>query len=408
MQSPRISSWGALVWVLLALLLSPRAAQALEAPTRVSVLTMGPGDHPFTRFGHNAILLEWADGRDAVYNYGTFEFNGLEGARDFMGGRFRYWLSVGTLDATRRAYGAARRSLVAQELALTTDERAQLFEALAENARPDNRYYAYDYYRDNCSTRVRDALDAVLGGALERQVTGTGRFTYRQHTLRLVGQASLLYFGLDSALGRPTDRPISRWQELFLPRELQEELSHAKRPGSGQPLVSAERLLLAAPRPPSPSFPPERTLPYLALGSTLGLALAGLGIAAPRYPAARAVLGAVTALLGFVLGLLGCALLVFAFSKHWAAHDNPSVLASPPWALGLVWYGVRLARGQRSWPALGALLAASLLTSTALFGFAVSPPHEPLRQAALFLPLWAGWLYGAWRAGSKARIESSN
>jgi Domain of unknown function (DUF4105) len=388
------------VTLVAALLLTPGSAQALEPPTRVSVLTMGPGDHPFTRFGHNALLLEWANGRDAVYNYGTFEFDGLQGARDFMAGRFRYWLSVGALASTLRAYGAAGRSLTAQELSLTDDERARLLRALTENALPEHRYYAYDYYRDNCSTRVRDALDSVLDGALRRQVSGAGRFTYRQHTLRLVGQAPLLYFGLDSALGRPTDRPLSRWEELFLPRELQDELSRLARPGSSEPLVRAERLLLTAQRAPLPTEPPRRTLPYAALGASLGLALAGLGVGASQARFARATLGAFTLLLGLLLGLLGSALLVFQLSKHWAAHDNPSLLACPPWALGLTWYGAQLARGRRSWPALRALLGASLLTSAALLVLAVPSPHEALRQAALYVPLWAGWLYGAWRAVS--------
>lgn len=403
MPSPRVSSWGALVWILVALCCAPRNAQAQEAPDRVSVLTMGPGDHPFTRFGHNAILLEWADGRDAVYNFGTFEFDGLRGAEDFMAGRFRYWLSVGSLSGTLRAYGAARRALGAQELSLTPAERAQLSAALAENALPAHRYYAYDYYQDNCSTRVRDALNTLLGGALERQVHGAGRFSYRQHTLRLVGEAPLLYFGLDSALGRPTDRPISRWEELFLPQELHDELARARRPGSAEPLVRAERVLLTAGhRAPLPAAPPRRTLLYAALGAALGLGLAALGTRARRW------FGVLTALLGLFLGVFGSALLVFACSKHWAAHDNVSLLACPPWALGLVWCGARLARGRKSWPALGVLLGASLLTSLVLLAFAVPSPHEPLRQAALFVPLWAGWLYGARRAGSRPVPPVSN
>jgi hypothetical protein len=99
--------------------------------------------------------------------------------------------------------------LTAQLLALTPEERATLFERLSANAEPDQRYYDYDYYRDNCSTRVRDAVDQVLGGELRRLVSGAGRLTFRQHTLRLVGDTPWLYFGLDVALGAPTDRPTT-------------------------------------------------------------------------------------------------------------------------------------------------------------------------------------------------------
>jgi Domain of unknown function (DUF4105) len=398
MPMPRTSRCSTFAALLLVALLgaTPRANAAEEPPARVSVLTMGPGQHPFTRFGHNALLLEWASGRDAVYNFGTFEFDGLRGARDFMAGRFQYWLSVSDLESTLRAYGEANRSLTAQELALGPAERAELSRMLAINALPEHRYYAYDYYRDNCSTRVRDALDQVLGGGLSRQVVGAGRETYRQHTLRLVGASPLLFFGLDSALGRPTDRPISRWEELFLPAELHDQLASATHPTSSSPLVRAERELLTAREAP-PAAATSRTLSYAALGAFSGLLLALLGRSAERSRAARLVLGLILALLGLALGLLGSVLLVFWGSKHWAAHDNPSILASPPWALALVWLGVELARGRHHATGLRVVLGVTVLTSIGLLALAVPAPHEPLRQAALFLPLWVGLLYGAGR-----------
>jgi hypothetical protein len=404
MPAHRVSGWGALVGLLLLFVVSavPRPALALEPPARVSVLTMGPGEHPFTRFGHNALLLEWEGGDDAVYNFGTFRFDGWQGVSDFMSGRFRYWLSVGTLEQTLRAYGAARRSLTAQELSLTAQERAELFSALAENAEPERRYYDYDYYRDNCSTRVRDALDRLLHGELKRAVTGSGRFSFRQHTLRLVGDAPLLYFGLDVALGTQTNRAISRWEELFLPQELHDELARATRPDGDRRvrLVRAERVLLTAERAPLPAAPPSRKLPYSALGATGGLALAGLGATGARRRLVRVVFGSLTALLGLSLGLLGTALLVFSCSKHWAAHQNPSLLACPPWSLALVALGPLIAKGRTSvWPAVRLPLGASLLTSLCLLLLALTHAgRESARGVALFLPLWAGWLYGAWRA----------
>lgn len=403
MLAQRSSRWGFLLGLLLAVLLgTPRAALALEPPARVSVLTMGPGDHPFTRFGHNAVLLEWNSGADAVYNFGTFEFDGWQGVSDFMSGRFRYWLSVGTLEETVSAYGAARRSLRAQELALTVTERAELFQALAENAQPERRYYDYDYYRDNCSTRVRDALDRVLHGELKRSVAGNGRLTFRQHTLRLVGDAPLLYFGLDMALGTPTDRAISRWEELFLPQELHDELGRAVRADAGGavPLVRAERVLLSAERAPLAAAPPARELPYFALGTAGGLILAGLGAAGARVRLVRIAFGALTAVAGLTLGLLGTALLVFSCSKHGAAHHNPSLLACPPWTLTLVVLGPLAVAGRPgAWRAVKVTLAASLLSSLCLLLFSLGRgSHESVRSALLFLPLWAGGVYGAWRA----------
>jgi hypothetical protein len=412
MRPRHLLGLGAFVVALSSALLVPRRAWALEAPDHVSVLTMGPGDYPFTRFGHNALLLEWESEpqRPLVYNFGTFEFDGLKGVEDFMAGRFRYWLSVTSLEATLRSYAAARRSLTAQELELTEDERERLFRALVDNARPEHRYYDYDYYLDNCSTRVRDAVDRVLGGELRRAVNGPGRLSFRQHSLRLAASSPWLYSGLDLALGAPTDRPTTRWDELFLPQELHDELGHARRRVDGRvvPLVRTERTLLRADRPPPPSQPPARELVLGAYGALIGVLLAGLGVSAARSVLGRRAFGIVTALAGAVIGLLGTALCLLWASKHWAAHQNRSLLACPPWALGLVVVGTLFAVGHRRGErALRALLGASLATTIVLLLLAFgSAARESLRVVALFLPIWAGWFYGAWRATAHAIADS--
>jgi hypothetical protein len=382
---------------------APRVARAMTAPSRVSVMTMGPGEHPFTRFGHNAILLEW-DGegprRNAVYNFGTFAFDGVQGIADFMAGRFRYWLSVGTLESALRSYGAAQRSLTVQELRLTPAERATLAEKLASNARPEHRFYDYDYYRDNCSTRVRDALDELLGGQLAQSVKGSGSLTFRQHTLRLLGDAPLIYAGLDVALGAATDQPTTRWEELFLPQELHDALAHATRQLDGQevPLVVSERQLLSSRYPLPPRQPPARRAWFAALGVSLGLVFAALGSAARTRPALRVAFGLWSALCGAVLGLLGCVFAWFwLFSKHWAAYQNHALLGCPPWALALAVLGIAVAMNRRHAPRyLRRVVASGALASGALLLLALpAAGREGLRLALFFVPLWSGWLFGA-------------
>lgn len=392
--------------VLGAVLLSfgaPREARAASPPSRVSVMTMGPGEHPFTRFGHNAILLEW-DGasprRNAVYNFGTFAFDGVQGIADFMAGRFRYWLSVSTLESTLRTYGAAGRSLTVQELRLTPAERATLAEKLARNARPEHRFYDYDYYRDNCSTRVRDTLDALLGGQLARSVAGPGRLTFRQHTLRLLGDAPFVYAGLDLALGAATDRPTTRWEELFLPQELHDALAQATRQLDEQsvPLVVAERQLLSSSYPLPSRQPPARRGWFALLGLGLGLAFAALGSAASARPELRVAFGLWSALWGAVLGLLGCVFAWFwLFSKHWAAYQNHALLGCPPWALALAVLGLAVALNRRHAALyLRRVVASCALASGALLLLALpAASHEGLRLALFFVPLWSGWLFGA-------------
>lgn len=379
-----------------------------NAPARVSVLTMGPGDHPFARFGHNAILLEWpSEGRAVVYNFGTFAFDGLDGVRDFMAGRFRYWLSVSTLPRTLRVYSRQRRSLVAQELALSENERLELKNALEENALPEHRFYNYDYYLDNCSTRVRDALDRLLRGQLGHELKGQpGRLTFREHTERLTAEAGATYFGLDLALGPLTDRPTTRWDELFVPGELHDALAKSTRSEQGKrvPLVQGERVLLTADRPPMRTEPPFRSPAFGAVGVALGAVLALLGRVARKRSLARVAFGVVTALLGLVLGLLGSVFIVFwAFTKHWAAYRNENILLCPPWALAFLVFGLGLALGRersiRRCHGLLTLSAASALLAL-LLSFIPRLGQDNTRSAALLAPLWLGlYLGSAWLSG---------
>ncbi len=186
-------------------------------------MTMGPGDHPFYKFGHNAVWVHDAvTGKDRVYNYGTFSFGSAAVIPKFFFGRFLYSLSRRGVLGTIREYREENRSLAVQKLNLTPPQRAALRDFLLWNYRRENRYYRYDYYRDNCSTRVRDALDMVLGGRLRQAASGPGSMTYRDHTLRLTADLLTEYVALDVVLGPLVDKPISRWEETFLPETLEQ------------------------------------------------------------------------------------------------------------------------------------------------------------------------------------------
>ncbi|HXU00125.1 MAG TPA: DUF4105 domain-containing protein, partial [Polyangia bacterium] len=200
---------------------APDSAAAAPDPLRVFVMTMGPGDHPFFRFGHNAIWIrDQAALTDKVYNFGTFKFDSPRLIFDFLGGRLNYWLSVSPLARVVGEYRRENRSITIQELNLTAEEKAALQAALEVNARPENRLYKYDYFLDNCSTRVRDAVDRVVGGQLHAAARQPGRMTLRQHALRMTAQPLWLYLALDIVLGPQVDRPIDQWGEMFLPEKL--------------------------------------------------------------------------------------------------------------------------------------------------------------------------------------------
>ena len=212
--------------MLLVLLLA--MAPAFAAP-RIGVVTMGPGDVFWERFGHDAIVVDdGAPGGPTSYNFGFFDLaeDGFIGR--FVRGEMEYMLVALPLEEDLRYYREVGRGARLQWLDLDPAQAQALAAALAENARPENARYRYDYYTDNCATRVRDAIDRALGGQLRRQleVRSSGD-TYRGESVRLASPAPWMRVGFDLGLGPFADRPLTRWQQAFLPRRLADDLGLA-------------------------------------------------------------------------------------------------------------------------------------------------------------------------------------
>lgn len=344
----------------LVLLLCPGrvVAQQDDDPLTVYLLTMGTGDMVWEKYGHNALWVrDDASGTDRVYNYGVFDFDSPGYWGRFIRGDWLYELAVSDIEFTLYQYAYLNRTVVAQELALSPAQKAELAEFLEWNARPENREYLYDYFRDNCSTRLRDVLDMVLGGQLRQATEGEPTGTsFRWHSRRLMAGEPVVYTALNAGLGPEADQPIDAWQEMFLPEKLQQrigELQVTMVDGSSQPLVRSERVLYEAEgRAPDRTVPPAWIPVFLAIG----ILVAGLLIALARF----ADQGSRAARFGFGLLATGWSLLIgvggllltalWAFTNHTAAHRNENLLQFDPLAIGLLvlipaaMLGVRWAR----------------------------------------------------------------
>lgn len=330
---------------LLALLLvaAPAAAQQPGDHLTVYLLTMGTGDQVWEKYGHNAIWIQdAAAGSDWVYNYGVFDFDSPGYWGRFVRGDWLYQLAVSDIVQTLAQYRYLNRTVVAQELALSGPQKLELQRFLEWNYLPENREYLYDYFLDNCSTRIRDAIDRVLGGTI-REATGAvpTETTFRWHSRRLMAGSPVVYTALNAGLGPAADRPITAWEEMFLPEKLQErvrEVSVAGEGGAPRPLVAGERVLHeAVGRAPDRQAPPQWIPIYLAIGVLLAALLAGLGWAAARSRAAGAafvLLGTGWMLLVGIGGLLLVAL--WALTNHTVAHRNENLFQFAPLALALV------------------------------------------------------------------------
>jgi hypothetical protein len=370
MRPPRV----ALVAFALALG-SPAAARA-DALT-ISLLTFGPGDHPFSKFGHNGLLVEDHErGTSLVYNYGTFAFDSIGLIPKFLLGKYRYWLSVQGLGQTLATYSAENRSVVAQKLELTEEQKQSMVAFLEWNAKDENKYYLFDYYRDNCATRLRDLIDKTTGGSISRTAKSPAEFTWRGHTARLTADDVPVFLGLYVAMGSLIDRPITQWEEMFLPAKLAEGVERAG-------IAEEGRVLVAARRPPPRAAPPAWTAQALVLGAAVGGALTWLGRAAGRGIRAAGVgLRVSLGIIGSLAGLLGSILLfLWIFTNHEVTYHNENILQCAPFAL--------LLAGHRSrWHVVLAALACSAL-GLALKALPWFSQDNSL-VIAFALPVWTG------------------
>lgn len=334
-------------WVLLLAAFATPAAEFLAggepAPQiAASLVTFQPGTVYWERFGHNAILLRDAgDGEAITFNYGLFDFGQADFFLNFARGRMRYLVAPNTLDRDLPNYAVDGRWATEQSLRLTPAQAGQLREFLIWNVQPEHREYDYDYFLSNCATRVRDALDRALGGALRRQLEGLmTRSTYRSEALRLIAPETPLFLAMDAALGPRADQPIDRWALAFSPLELMVALRRVTVPGADgatQPLVSAERTLLprTALADPAPA-PPDLRLRFLGLGLVLASLLLTL-YSLRAQAAARVAFALLASLLTLALALAGLALAgIWALTEHWAGWGNGNLLLFSPLALLLL------------------------------------------------------------------------
>jgi hypothetical protein len=339
------------------------------------LVTYGPGEIYWQRFGHNAIWIRNPDlGLDHAFNFGFFDFEQQNFFIRFLQGRMLYFSAAQPVRDEFSAYIAENRDIRAQKLNLTRDQLSRLTTYLLREIRPDRRDYLYDYYDNNCSTRVRDAIDQALDGALASEFSSrAANQTRRDQTRRLTGSDFWLYLGLEIGLGAPVDQPISRWDEMFIPEVLADAIDSMTidRNGMPEPLVTQEVHVYPSTLNPPPAEP-ARVWPRYLLASLAILVLCGLlGRWLPPAVLAKTWLG--------ISGIIGLALLFLWFgTDHEAARLNLNLLVfSPLWLVLAFW-----PRGTR-----GMFYLLCAISFVAVLMTRLPPGQYNLDVLAAFLPL---------------------
>lgn len=364
---------------------APAQATVTPLAPRIGVITMEPGEEFWERFGHDAIVVvDSATGESVSYNFGFFDMSEPGFVGNFIRGYMQYYLVALPTDADLSSYRDEGRGVSVQWLDLDQDQARGLASALAINARPEHARYRYEYYTDNCATRVRDALDRALAGRLKQQLTGRSQGnTYRSESVRLAWPAKWMAFGFHLGMSGYGDRPLSRWEEAFIPMRLRDSLREARR-ADGTPLVASEQVLLAGRLPAPPNEMPTWRVPALFAGLFAFVAAQWIGARRPRLLAALALpFWAVAGLLGSVM------LFLWLGTEHMAAWGNENVLLLSPLCLLALPGGWQAARGRAPSRYWGTLLW-TLAGSAAIAGFLKFLPFLPqqnLEWVLLLLPL---------------------
>ncbi|WP_258100279.1 DUF4105 domain-containing protein [Marinoscillum pacificum] len=192
----------------------------LSKEAEIYIMTLGPYQGElYSAFGHSAIhLKDPIKGVDWVYNYGVFDFDQENFYWNFARGKMLYKLGMSRYKGFFEAYKEDNRYIIEQKLNLTLAEKQQLIDYLAENYKPENRDYYYNYVYDNCATKIRDVITDNFPGRIQFDTT----YVAEDKTIRDLMHDYLHYqpwgeWIIDIGLGMQIDKVASAEEYMFLP-----------------------------------------------------------------------------------------------------------------------------------------------------------------------------------------------
>ena len=206
-------------------------AQTDSSHLRISLLTCGPGEELYSTFGHSAVrVTDSASNEDIVYNYGTFNFEEPGFYTKFIRGKLMYYLSTQDFSSFKQDYEQQKRSMTEQVLNLSRTEKSKMANLLLQNLMGENKFYKYDFFFDNCTTRLRDLLEKSADSTVHYATIVNKPTTFRQHIFEYMDYNNNLWtkLGMDLLLGAKTDAVMSNREAMFLPDYLLKGFDSAK------------------------------------------------------------------------------------------------------------------------------------------------------------------------------------
>lgn len=366
-------------------------SQGDSCQLKISLLTCGPGQDLYSIWGHTAIRVQIKEPRtDIIFNYGTFDFEDPDFYKKFTLGKLLYYVSAEEFRNFMYEYQAENRSVIEQVLNLSCEEKEKLFNALRINAQEANRYYMYQFFFDNCSTRPRDIIRNNSDDSVYfKRIIPNDPPTFRNMIHANLNQSKHFWskFGIDLVLASRIDRKVTNEEAMFLPDYLMMGLdSSVVKNGS---LVKSKQVILPG---GSPEVESNTYLTPLVL--TIALLLTGIALSLGKATWIKRVVNIFDIAYFLLLGLMGCFMLFMWFgTDHELCRDNYNLLWAMPTHLVMSFFVLKNTTLVRRYFAISALLSLVVLLSWRFL------PQE-LNTAFLPLVILAG-LRGAYRAMKK-------
>ncbi|SKB35153.1 protein of unknown function [Salegentibacter holothuriorum] len=188
----------------------------------ISILTCSPGEEVYSIFGHSAIRIVDND-KDIVYNFGMFDFDTPNFTLKFVTGRLKYQLGIQETDNFIKIYSNENRKVSEQKLKLQKQQKNELIEKLNFLYRPENRYYTYSFIEKNCSTEIRDLLIENGVKFPKANLEKSNRDLINSHLIT----KPWIRFGTNLMLGKSLDEKSNKFQSMFLPKYLEQEINNS-------------------------------------------------------------------------------------------------------------------------------------------------------------------------------------
>ena len=354
----------------------------LSEKATISVITFGPWQGElYSAFGHSGFRVhDPVQEIDWLYNYGVFDFNQPNFYGNFAKGIPYYKLGIGDFKRYADHYIYYNRFIHEQILNLNPAETQKVFDYLQWNALPENANYVYDYFYDNCATRMRDVMITVF----KDSVNFDGSYVKHKYSIRDLTDIYLKQqpwgdLGIDVCLGLPMDKKASPYEYMFLPDYIESGFDHATlNHGGTLTSIVKEKISIYESR----AEVPDKGLPHPLYVFT-GFAVIAILISVLDLRRKKLSTWFDIILFG-VVGLAGVLLLcLWLFTNHKAAANNFNLLWALPTHLVIVFAFIKNPKWLTNYFLVVSILSALLLGTWFFFPQKLNVALIPLVVAIL-------------------------